>query len=85
MTSHFALLLVLRTVAGLTGALAFVAGAGLTSAAAAGGQQESRTDRSRYLFCRRRIGCDRLALAVPPLLSAMGWRGGWLALGGCRC
>lgn len=81
LTSSFALLLVLRTVAGLTGALAFVVGAGLASAAAAGGRKSRAPTILGVYFAGAGLGVTASALAVPPLLAAMGWRGGWLALG----
>ncbi|MCX4163024.1 MULTISPECIES: YbfB/YjiJ family MFS transporter [Paraburkholderia] len=82
LTSHFTLLLVLRTLTGVTGALAFVAGAGLTSAAAAGGSKSRAPTVLGVYFAGAGLGVMASALTIPPLLSATGWRGGWLALGG---
>lgn len=81
-TDRFALLLVLRFVAGLAGALAFVVGAGLTSAAAAEGSPGRAATMLAVYFAGGGIGIAASALAVPPLLAASGWRTGWLAMGG---
>lgn len=80
LTGNFVALLILRLIAGLTGAIAFVAGAGITSAAAAGGSRSRAPTLLAVYFAGAGIGITASALAVPPLL-AMGWRTGWLALG----
>jgi predicted MFS family arabinose efflux permease len=82
LTADFSLLLTLRLVAGLTGALAFVTGAGLTAAAAAGGAPSRAPTILGIYFAGGGIGITASALAVPPLIAIVGWRGGWLALGG---
>lgn len=81
-SAHFAVLLVLRLMAGFTGAIAFVSGAGLTSAAAAGGSASRVPTLLGVYFSGAGIGVTASALAVPPLIATMGWRGGWLILGG---
>jgi predicted MFS family arabinose efflux permease len=81
LTTNFTALLVLRLVAGLTGAIAFVSGAGLTSAAAAGGSRSRAPTLLGVYFAGAGIGITASALAVPPLLAAIGWRAGWLVLG----
>jgi len=81
LTADFTLLLILRIAAGFTGALAFVTGAGLTSAAAAGGSSSRAPTLLGIYFAGAGIAVTASALAVPPLLDAMGWRGGWLVLG----
>lgn len=80
LTGNFIVLLVLRLLAGLTGAIAFIGGAGLTSAAAAGGSRSRAPTLLGVYFAGAGIGITASALAVPPLL-AVGWRAGWLALG----
>jgi predicted MFS family arabinose efflux permease len=80
LTGNFTVLLVLRLLAGLTGAIAFIGGAGLTSAAAAGGSRSRAPTLLGVYFAGAGIGITASSLAVPPLL-AMGWRVGWLALG----
>ncbi|WP_414451970.1 YbfB/YjiJ family MFS transporter [Burkholderia sp. 22PA0099] len=82
LTADFTILLTLRTIAGFTGALSFVAGAGLTSVAATGGAQSRAPTLLGIYFAGAGIGVTTSALAVPPLLNATGWRGGWLVLGG---
>ncbi|PYE25436.1 putative MFS family arabinose efflux permease [Paraburkholderia silvatlantica] len=82
LTSDFVILLVLRLAAGFTGALAFVIGAGLTSAAAAGGSRNRAPTLLGIYFAGAGIGITASALSVPPLLGVVGWRGGWLVLGG---
>jgi predicted MFS family arabinose efflux permease len=82
LTANFTALLVLRLMAGFTGAVAFVSGAGLTSAAASGGAASRAPTLLGVYFAGAGIGVTASALAVPPLLTATGWRGGWLILGG---
>ncbi|WP_210191720.1 MULTISPECIES: YbfB/YjiJ family MFS transporter [Rhodomicrobium] len=81
LTANFTVLLALRLLAGVTGAIAFVSGAGLTSAAAAGGSRARAPTLLGVYFAGAGIGITASALAVPPLLATMGWRGGWLVLG----
>lgn len=81
LTVNFTALLILRLAAGFTGALAFVCGAGLTAMAAAGGPASRAPTLLGVYFAGAGIGVTASALAVPPLLEAVGWRGGWLALG----
>jgi predicted MFS family arabinose efflux permease len=81
LTANFSMLLALRLAAGFTGALAFVSGATLTSAAAVGGSKSRAPTLLGLYFSGAGIGVVASALAVPPLLGAVGWRGGWLVLG----
>lgn len=80
--SNYATLLVLRSLAGFTGAVAFVSGAGLASGAATGGSASRASTLLGVYFCGAGIGVTASALAVPPLIATLGWRGGWLILGG---
>ena len=82
LTANFSMLMGLRVAAGFTGALALVSGAALTSAAAMGGSKSRAPTLLAIYFSGAGIGVTASALAVPPLLDAVGWRGGWLALGG---
>ena len=75
------MLLALRLAAGFTGAFAFVCGAALTSAAAVGGSKSRAPTLLGLYFSGAGVGVMASALAVPPLLAALGWRGGWLVLG----
>ena len=81
LTADFTVLSVLRVAAGFTGALAFVCGAGLTSAAAMGGSRNRAPTLLGVYFAGAGMGVTASALAVPPLLERVGWRGGWLVLG----
>lgn len=81
LTANFTALLVLRLLAGFTGAIAFVAGAGLTSAAAAGGPKSRAPTWLGIYFAGAGAGVVASALAISPTLDALGWRGGWLVLG----
>lgn len=80
LSADFTVLLVLRLMAGFTGAVAFVSGAGLTSAAAAGGSASRAPTLLGVYFSGAGIGVTASALAVPPLIATMGWRVGGLAL-----
>jgi len=81
LTANFSLLLALRMAAGFTGALAFVSGAGLTSLAAVGGSKSRVPTLLGVYFSGAGVGITASALAVPPLLGTVGWRGGWFVLG----
>jgi predicted MFS family arabinose efflux permease len=81
LTANFTVLLALRSAAGFTGALAFVSGAALTSAAAHGGSKSRAPTLLGLYFAGAGIGITASALAVPSLLQSIGWRGGWLVLG----
>src|SRR6201999_1142204 len=73
LTADFTSLLLLRAVSGLAGAVSFVAGAGLTSAAASGGSRSRAPTMLGIYFAGAGIGITASALAVPPLVSGMGW------------
>lgn len=81
LSADFFALLVMRLLAGFTGALAFVAGAGITAAAAAGGAPGRAPTFLGLYFAGAGFGVAASALAVPWLLDAAGWRAGWMALG----
>ena len=81
LTANFPVLTALRVASGFTGALAFVSGAGLTSAAAMGGSKSRAPTLLGVYFSGAGIGITASALAVPSLLGTIGWRGGWLVLG----
>ena len=96
LTADYMALLALRVAAGFTGALGFVCGAGLASAAAMGGSKHRAPTLLGIYFAGAGMGITASALAVPPLLGTVGWRGGWLVLGAlalraarhsvaCRC
>lgn len=81
LSADFSVLLALRVVAGFTGALAFVTGAGLTSLSAAGRSAAQTSTWLGIYFAGAGIGITVSALGVPPVLLAMGWRAGWVMLG----
>jgi predicted MFS family arabinose efflux permease len=81
LTADFTALLASRVAAGFTGALGFVCGAGLASAAAVGGSKHRAPTLLGIYFAGPGMGITASALAVPPLLGTVGWRGGWLVLG----
>lgn len=81
LTANFTLLSLWRLLAGASGAVAFVAGAGLTSAAAAGGPPHRAPTLLGIYFSGAGMGVIASALGVVPLLESTGWRGGWLILG----
>jgi predicted MFS family arabinose efflux permease len=81
-TGNFSLLLGARLIAGFTGALAFVSGAGLTSVAAVGGSKSRPPTLLGVYFAGAGVGIAASALLIPFLLAVVGWRGGWGVLGG---
>jgi predicted MFS family arabinose efflux permease len=79
LTASFATLMVLRFVAGVSGGIAFVTGGAMTAAI---GTTASRSTLALGMyFSGGGLGIAISALAVPLLLDAVGWRGGWLTLG----
>ena len=79
LTASFATLMVLRFAAGLSGGIAFVTGGAMTAAI---GTTSSRSTLALGIyFSGGGLGIAISALAVPLLLDAVGWRGGWLTLG----
>ncbi len=80
LTAQFTLLLGLRVLAGLAGALAFVAGGSMT-AAVSGSARRAPLALGIY-FAGGGLGVALSAVTVPLLLDSVGWRGGWLVLGG---
>jgi predicted MFS family arabinose efflux permease len=82
LTADFSLLLALRLMVGFTGALAFISGAGLAAAAATGGSNSRAPTLLGVYFAGAGIGIVASAVTVPSLLDMVGWRGGWLVLGG---
>jgi predicted MFS family arabinose efflux permease len=79
LTASFATLMVLRFIAGVSGGIAFVTGGAMT--AAIGTSPARSTLALGMYFSGGGLGIAVSALAVPLLLDAVGWRGGWLTLG----
>lgn len=80
LTAQFGILMSLRVLTGVMGALAFVAGGSMT-AAVAGAAARAPLALGMY-FAGGGLGITMSALTVPLLLERMGWRGGWQVLGG---
>jgi len=80
LSAHFGLLLSLRVLTGVSGALAFVAGGSMT-AAVAGAAARAPLALGIY-FAGGGFGVALSALTIPLLLERLGWRGGWQVLGG---
>jgi predicted MFS family arabinose efflux permease len=80
LSAQFDTLMSLRVLTGITGALAFVAGGSMT-AAVAGAAMRAPLALGIY-FAGGGLGVTLSALTVPLLLERLGWRGGWLVLGG---
>ncbi len=79
LTAQFLPLMSLRVLAGLAGALAFVAGGSMT-AAVSGSAARAPLALGIY-FAGGGLGVAMSALGIPLLLDTVGWRGGWLVLG----
>jgi predicted MFS family arabinose efflux permease len=80
LTAQLGILMSLRVLTGVMGALAFVAGGSMT-AAFAGSAARAPLALGIY-FAGAGLGVTMSALTVPLLLERMGWRGGWQVLGG---
>jgi len=80
LTATFAVLSALRFVAGVSGGVVFITG-GAMAAAASGTAARAPLALGIY-FAGGGAGIAISALAVPSLLETVGWRGGWLVLGG---
>jgi len=84
-TGDTVVLLGLRTVAGASGAVAFIAGAGLVAEVAAGGAARRTAMLLGIYFAGGGAGIVISGLSVPAVLAVMpsstGWRWGWVLLG----
>lgn len=83
-TGDFAALLVLRVIAGVAGAVAFIVGATLAAGLATGASPSRAALILGVYFAGGGLGVAVSGLLIPALLAATGaggWRGGWLALG----
>jgi predicted MFS family arabinose efflux permease len=78
LTSHFAVLVSLRVLTGLTGALVFISGGSIT--AAISGSAARAPFALGIYFAGGGFGIAMSALSVPLLLDTVGWQGGWLVL-----
>jgi predicted MFS family arabinose efflux permease len=80
LSADFSVLMSLRVLTGVAGALAFVAGGSMT-AAVAGAASQAPLALGIY-FAGGGLGVTLSAVTVPLLLERLGWRGGWQVLGG---
>jgi predicted MFS family arabinose efflux permease len=80
LSGHFGLLMCLRVLTGVSGALAFVAG-GSMAAVVAGDAARAPLALGIY-FAGGGFGVTLSALTIPLLLERLGWRAGWQVLGG---
>ena len=71
----------LRLTAGLASGVAFVVGGALAAAAASGGGPARAPTALGVYVAGAGAGIALSALAVPPIVAELGWRGGWIALG----
>ena len=79
LSSSIGVLLSLRAVAGVAGAVLFVAGGALTATVS---QRSHRAALAFGVYCAGAgFGMALSALLIPPLVDAAGWRWGWIALG----
>ena len=85
-TGNTVFLVILRTLAGASGAVTFIAGAGLVAAAAAGDSPRRSATLLGIYFAGGGVAIVASGLAIPYLLSATsladGWRFGWVLLAG---
>ncbi len=85
-TGDFALLLGLRVLVGISGALSFVTGAVLASQAGVGASRVRQSLFITVYFGGGGTGMVASGVLVPLLLDlGAGWRGGWLVLGALAC
>jgi len=80
-SSDYAVLVVLRAVAGAAGALSLITGGALAAAAGGGGGKGRPTLALGVYFGGAGFGMVVSAFAVPALVAEAGWRTGWLVLG----
>ena len=79
----FAILILLRLVAGITGAVSFIVGAALAAHVARGSEGQAASVLGLY-FAGGGFGIAVTGLLIPPLLANAGagnWRWGWVVLG----
>jgi predicted MFS family arabinose efflux permease len=84
-SGNLAVLLALRAVAGASGAVCFVAGAGLAAQAGKNLPQPRAATLLAVYFSGGGAGIVISGLVVPAVLSIGNWQAAWLALGGLAC
>src|SRR5579859_1538751 len=81
LSADYAVLAVLRAVAGAAGALSLITGGALASAAGSGGDRGRPALALGVYFGGAGLGMLVSAAVLPVLVAEVGWRSGWLALG----
>ena len=81
LSGHYAVLAVLRAVAGSAGALSLITGGALASAAGGGGGRGRPALALGIYFGGAGFGMVVSATVVPVMVADLGWRSGWLGLG----
>jgi predicted MFS family arabinose efflux permease len=81
LSGHYAVLAVLRAVAGAAGALALITGGALASAAGGGGGRGRPALALGIYFGGAGFGMVVSAAVVPAMVADLGWRSGWFGLG----
>ncbi len=80
-SSDYAVLAVLRAIAGAAGALSLITGGALASAAGGGGSKARPALALGVYFGGAGLGMVVSAIVVPVLVADVGWRSGWFGLG----
>jgi predicted MFS family arabinose efflux permease len=80
-SSDYAVLAVLRAIAGAAGALSLITGGALASAAGGGGGKARPALALGIYFGGAGFGMVVSAIVVPVLVADVGWRSGWFGLG----
>ena len=80
-SGNYAVLVALRTLAGVAGALSLITGGALASAAGGGGGRGRPALALGIYFGGAGFGMVVSAAAVPAMIAELGWRSGWLVLG----
>jgi predicted MFS family arabinose efflux permease len=80
-SGDYALLILLRAVAGAAGAISLITGGALASAAGGGGGRGRAAMMLGVYFGGAGFGMVVSAATVPMMVAAVGWRSGWLVLG----
>jgi predicted MFS family arabinose efflux permease len=81
LSSDYAVLALLRAVAGAAGALSLITGGALAAAAGGGGGKGRPTLALGVYFGGAGFGMVVSAFTVPALVAQAGWRNGWFVLG----
>ena len=81
LTSDYAVLAVLRAIAGAAGALSLITGGALAASAGGGGGKGRPALALGVYFGGAGFGMVVSAFAVPALVAEVGWRTGWFVLG----